>query len=209
MADDKKRLGTDLGTPRAITSPFPGSRPLHRGDRNDGRKSRPLGVPIVPSAEFGDKPITNVGLPPEVEMAARIERARSATTSSEVKITARLNQQDAELGVIKTDVAGLKKDQGAIAVDVAEIKGEMKGLRPLVDTLQHTANRLAERDDMHFRATLEVDKARGLAIVEVDKTSGLDQIKARGDRRKLIAKVVATAVGVTAAAVELLHKVIG
>jgi hypothetical protein len=165
------------------------------GPRNEDRraKTEPRGFPVTPSVpvgEFSNRPITNVDMPPAEELAARIERGRSATKSSEIAITARLNQQDHEIAEVKGSVKTIEKNVTGMQLEVA-------GLKPLVSQLQKSADRLAERDDLHFKATLQVDTA-----------TKLDVIDARKLRRQFALKVVGL-LGAGGVAAEIVHWLIG
>jgi hypothetical protein len=175
--------------------PRKGKRPPTFGDRNEHRRT-PQGVPVEFASEA--RQITGVHMLPEQEIAERVERARSATKSSEIAVMNRLSQQDGAIAAVTATV-------GTVQIDVAQIKGELLGIRPLVVSLQKTADRLADRDDLHFRASIQVDTAQQIGGVEVDKAQRIGVVKSKLLRGELGIKLVALFSAVVALAMVIVE----
>jgi hypothetical protein len=94
---------------------------------------------------------------------------------------------------------------GTVQIDVAQIKGELLGIRPLVVSLQKTADRLADRDDLHFRASIQVDTAQQIGGVEVDKAQRIGVVKSKLLRGELGIKLVALFSAVVALAMVIIE----
>jgi hypothetical protein len=171
-------------------------RPPTFGDRGEYRRTTPLGVPVEFASEA--RQITGVHMLPEQEIAERVERARSATKSSEIAVMNRLSQQDGAIAAVTATV-------GTVQIDVAQIKGELLGIRPLVVSLQKTADRLADRDDLHFRASIQLDTAQQLGGVEVDKAVRIGVVKSKLLRGELGIKLVALFSAVVALAMVIVE----
>lgn len=168
------------------------------GPRGETRRTPAGGVSV---REFADRPITNVDMPPTEELAARIERSRSTTKSSEIAITsrleqhsietnARLGQQDREISQIKAVVGDMQDDVKtiggkaiALEVTVARMDGKLDILPELVDTVRESARLAQQREHLTLTKQLEVTTARELSRVQIDSEQALDVLDARKKRR--------------------------
>ena len=139
---------------------------------------------------------TNAGIPQEVDEVGtgvvegddlRRIRARRPTAQ-------RLERLEDKHDVLAAEHADMR-------AAVGRIEGQLEGLGPMVASLQKSADRLADRDDLHFKATLQVDQAARLGTVEIDTAEKLGTVSARLLNKELGVKLVAT--GSTIAAIVL------
>lgn len=169
--------------------------PTVYGPRGEVRRTPAGGVS---TREFADRPITNVDMPIGDELAARIERTRSATKSSELAITSVLREQNRETDAIKGDLAEVKDTVTTLQIDVADMRGEMRGglgeVRGAMRGLETVVRDLGERKQVTFAAD-----------VKIQETKAVTALEAPGHRWKFYA--AAAALG--AAAFELLKAVFG
>ena len=86
---------------------------------------------------------------------------------------------------LEEDRDELVRSMSDLRVDVAEIKGTLKVLPALVESVKESADRLTAREDQTLRNRLEIDKAEELA--RIDLTTD-----ARKARRKFYLTVACT-----------------
>ena len=110
---------------------------------------------------------------------------------------------------VRSDVKGLSGQvsdmRSAVSGAVGKLDGQEKLLTETLSIVKKTHEREADREHVTFTATVDVDRAKELAKVEVDKEEKLDTIDAKKKKRELILK----GVGLTASGgglVELLHR---
>ena len=110
---------------------------------------------------------------------------------------------------VRSDVKGLSGQvsdmRSAVSGAVGKLEGQEKLLTETLSIVKKTHDREADREHVTFTATVDVDRAKELAKVEVDKEEKLDTIDAKKKRRELILKGVGlfTSGG---GIVELLHR---
>ena len=117
---------------------------------------------------------------------------------------------------LKKDVSDVRSDVKVLSGQVSDMRSDVSGAvgkldgqeKLLTETLsivRKTHDREADRDHVTFTATVDVDRAKELAKVEVNKEEKLDTIDAKKKRREVIVKGVGlfTSGG---AIIELLHR---
>jgi len=117
---------------------------------------------------------------------------------------------------LKGDVKDVRADVKQLAVNVADVRTEVAGatgkldgqdrvLSEMLGLVKKTAEHTIERDHVTFMAKVEVDKSQQLAAIEVTKEEQVDDVKAKGDRRKRNLKILAILAS-GGSIVELLHR---
>ena len=95
---------------------------------------------------------------------------------------------------VRSDVKGLSSQvsdmRSAVSGAVGKLDGQEKLLTETLSIVKKTHEREADREHVTFTATVDVDRAKELARVEVDKEEKLDTIDAKKKRRELIFKGV-------------------
>ena len=117
---------------------------------------------------------------------------------------------------LKKDVSDVRLDVKVLSSHVSDMRSAVSGAvgtlngqeKLLIETLsivKKTHDREADREHVTFTATVDVDRAKELANVEVNKEERLDTIDAKKKRREVIVKGVGlfTSGG---ALIELLHR---
>jgi len=117
---------------------------------------------------------------------------------------------------LKKDVSDVRSDVKVLSGHVSDIRSDVSGAvgtlngqeKLLIETLsivKKTHDREADREHVTFTATVDVDRAKELAKVEVNKEEKLDTIDAKKKKRELVVKGVGlfTSGG---ALIELLHR---
>ena len=109
---------------------------------------------------------------------------------------------------VRTDVKGLSGQvsdiRSAVSGAVGKLDGQETLLTETLSIVKKTHEREADREHVTFTASIDVDRAKEIAKVEVDKEEKLDTIDAKKKKRELILKgvgLIASGGGV----VELLH----
>lgn len=150
------------------------------GDRNEGRKSRPLGVPVVyvcddetGKYEAGD--ITHDEL-----VEKRSERPHDA------RLTRLEEKHDNLVSVV-----------GELRQTVGEVSGKLDILPQLVTAVKDASDRVQQREHVTFTAQVEVDKATKLDVIDAHK-----------QRRQLALKVIGL-LGAGGVVAEVAHWLIG
>lgn len=180
-------MGDDKAAPRRAGTVY--------GQRNEDRKSRPLGVPIVTSSvpqEFADPEQPGTGVT-EGEALARV-RANRETKD-------RLNRLENKSDQDRAAIADLRETVG-------RLEGRFDGVDTGLENVTKALDRLADEKTITFKASVEVDKAKQQASVQVDTAEKLDIIDARKARRTLIAKALGL-LGAGGVLAELVHWIAG
>jgi hypothetical protein len=121
-------------------------RQIH-GDRNEDRKSRPFGVPVMPAREDA----TGVISGPDLDAV----RERRPTPVRFKHVEDKLDDHANRLGRVEVAVAGLA--------------GEMKIFPKLTETMERSIVALQQRDQVTFDAHMTVGTAKALDKIEVKK----------------------------------------
>ena len=117
---------------------------------------------------------------------------------------------------LKKDVSDVRSDVKVLSGQVGNMRSEVSGavgkidgqekvLSEMLSIVKKTADHAADRQHVTFTAMVDVDRAKELAKVEVNKEEQLDTIDAKKKKREMILK----GVGLTASGgglVELLHR---
>ena len=107
-----------------------------------------------------------------------------------------------DVKVLSGQVSNMRSD---VSGAVGKIDGQEKVLTEMLSIVKKTADHAADRQHVTFTAMVDVDRAKELAKVEVDKEEKLDTIDAKKKRREVIVK----GVGLFASGgglIELLHR---
>ena len=114
-----------------------------------------------------------------------------------------------DVGDVRSEVKVLSGHVGdmrsAVSGAVGTLNGQEKLLIETLSIVKKTHDREADREHVTFTATVDVDRAKELAKVEVNKEEKLDTIDAKKKKRELVVKGVGlfTSGG---ALIELLHR---
>ena len=107
-----------------------------------------------------------------------------------------------DVKVLSGQVSDMRSD---VSGAVGKIDGQEKVLTEMLSIVKKTAEHGADRQHVTFTAMVDVDRAKELAKVEVDKEEKLDTIDAKKTKRELILKGVGLTVS-GGGLVELLHR---
>ena len=166
--------------------------------------------------EFGGEEITGryEGEELEERRAARSPDERSArleTKHDELKKDVEKKHEELKKDVseVRSDVKGLSGQvsdmRSAVSGAVGKLEGQEKLLTETLSIVKKTHDREANREHVTFTATVDVDRAKELAKVEVDKEEKLDTIDAKKKRREVIAKGMGLFAG-GGGLIEILHR---
>ena len=166
--------------------------------------------------ELGGEEITGryEGEELEERRAARSPDERSArleTKHDDLKKDVEKKHEELKKDVseVRADVKGLSGQvsdmRSAVSGAVGKLEGQEKLLTETLSIVKKTHDRESDREHVTFTATVDVDRAKELAKVEVDKEEKLDTIDAKKKKRELIVKgagLFASGGGL----IELLHR---
>ena len=114
-----------------------------------------------------------------------------------------------DVSEVRSDVKGLSGQvsdmRSAVSGAVGKLEGQEKLLTETLSIVKKTHERESDREHVTFTATVDVDRAKELARVEVDKEEKLDTIDAKKKKRELIVKGVGLFAG-GGGLIELLHR---
>jgi hypothetical protein len=117
---------------------------------------------------------------------------------------------------LKKDVSDVRSDvkvlsgqfgdmRSAVSGAVGKLDGQEKLLTETLTLVRKTHDREADREHVTFTATVDVDRAKELAKVEVDKEEKLDVFDAKKKKREMVMKGVGLIAG-GGGLIELLHR---
>ena len=114
-----------------------------------------------------------------------------------------------DVSEVRTDVKGLSGQvsdmRSAVSGAVGQLQGQEKLLTETLSIVKKTHDREADREHVTFTATVDVDRAKEIAKVEVDKEEKLDTIDGRKKKREMILKGLGLT-GIGGGLIELLHR---
>lgn len=125
-----------------------------------------------------ESPASGVPVVAEDEVTGRYE-------GDELKAARARRPTPLRLERLEEDRDEFARSMADLRVDVAEIKGTLKVLPALVESVKESADRLAAREDQTLRNRLEIDKAEELARIDL-------AADARKTRRKFYLTVACT-----------------
>ena len=171
----------------------------------DGAVKEPAGEEVTGRYE-GEELIERRAQRPPDERFGRLEEKHDELKKDVEKKHDELKK---DVSDVRTDVKGLSGQvsdmRSAVSGAVGKLDGQEKLLTETLSIVKQTHDRSADRDHVTFTATVDVDTAKELAKVEVDKEEKLDTIDAKKKRRELILKGVGLAAS-GGGLVELLHR---
>jgi hypothetical protein len=182
--------------------------PLVRQDRRDFEPPKtatpPGGYPIPPRQDdqaivapvpqdfaIGAAPITNVGLPADVELAARVRRTQHATES----VAATSITINSRLTAVELDVKAVKSSLTAQDKELATIKTGVETTNRLIGSVVDVAKSKITVEHDVLRAQVELGTAQ-----QVDKLDQGKQLRERETvryttRQKVVGALVAAILG--------------
>ena len=114
-----------------------------------------------------------------------------------------VNDARSEVKVLSAQVADVRTD---VAGANGKLDGQEKVLTEMLSIVKKTAIREADREHVTFTAMVDVDRAKELAKVEVDKEQQLEPFDKRRTRRRSVLRILsllASGGGI----IELLHRI--
>lgn len=191
MTDERKPILTPYPGPRARTEPG--------RDRDFYRpKTNPHGIPIV----LGPAPVV-----PLDEFDESTQPATGVVEGDALRRVRRGRDTPARVEHLEDRVDGLVESMGAVKGDVGEMRGEVRGLIKVVDSLTTAINNRVEVQHVKETRTIEVDSARQVAGVEVDAARQVDAIDSRKAKRETILKAIGYVLGGSGIA-EIIHRLV-